>query len=185
MSELGTEFVRGLQGDHPKYLKAAAGAKHFAVHSGPERLRHEFDAVSSMKDMYETYLPAFEATVNAGVETVMCAYNSTNGDPACANNYLLQEVLRKKWNFQGHIFSDCWALVDLFSEEGHHVVSNEKEAAALALESGVNLNCGSTYPALTDAVQEGLVSESLVDERLKTLLTTQIRDVRSGRRKSL
>jgi beta-glucosidase len=175
MSELGTAFVRGLQGDHPEYLKAAAGAKHFAVHSGPERLRHEFNAVASKKDMFETYFPAFEATVGAGVETVMCAYNSTNGDPACASNYLLQEVLRQKWNFRGHIVSDCWALVDFFSENGHKVVENETEAAALALESGVNLNCGSTYPALTDAVQQGLVTESLVDERLKTLLTTRFK----------
>lgn len=172
MSKMGTAFVRGLQGDDPNYLKAAAGAKHFAVHSGPERLRHEFNAVASMKDMHETYLPAFEALVKEGVETVMCAYNATNGDPCCAHPYLLQDLLRDEWNFQGHIVSDCWALVD-FYENGHNVVSGETEAAALALEHGVNLNCGSVYPSLVDAAEEGLVTEEQIDEVLKPLLRTR------------
>jgi beta-glucosidase len=174
MSKMGSAFVRGLQGDHPKYLKAAAGAKHFAVHSGPERLRHEFNAVASKKDMYETYLPAFKAAVDAGVETVMCAYNATNGDPCCAHKYLLQDVLHDKWNFQGHIVSDCWALVD-FYENGHNIVSNATEAAALALKNGVNLNCGSVYPSLTDAVEQELVTEDQVDEVLKTLMKTRFK----------
>ena len=136
-SLLGVAFVKGLQGDHPKYLKTAACAKHYAVHSGPEKLRHEFNALATKKDMYETYLPAFEALVNAGVESVMCAYNRTNDEPCCASNYLLSEVLVEKWGFEGHILSDCWALVDLFSENGHGTVTNEAEAAALALKSGI------------------------------------------------
>lgn len=172
---LGVAFVNGLQGDNPNYLKTAACAKHFAVHSGPEKLRHEFNAVVSRKDLYETYLPAFEALVNAGVESVMCAYNRTNGEPCCASNYLLTEILFYKWGFKGHVVSDCWALVDFYSAIGHGTVSNVAEAAVLALESGVNLNCGNTYKALVEAVQKGLTDESLIDEKLKPLLKTRFR----------
>ncbi len=171
-AQLGTAFVKGLQGDHPKYLKAAAAAKHYAVHSGPEKLRHEFNAVASQKDMWETYLPAFKALVDADVETIMCAYNATNGEPCCANKYLLEDVLRGKWNFKGHVVSDCWALVDFY--EGHNVVETPAEAAALAVKHGVDLNCGSVYyPSLVEAVEKGLVTEAEVDERLKTLLKTK------------
>lgn len=175
MSEMGVAFVEGLQGDDPDYMKAAAGAKHFAVHSGPERLRHEFNAESSEKDMYETYLPAFEATVAAGVETVMCAYNATNGAPACASDELLNEILRQEWGFKGHIVSDCYALEDLYTDGAHNVVEGEKEAAALALDTGVNLNCGSTYSTLPQAVEAGLISEDRIDEVLKPLLTTRFK----------
>ena len=174
-SRLGVAFVKGLQGDHPNYLKTAACAKHFAVHSGPEKLRHEFNAEVSRKDLYETYLPAFEALVNTGVETIMCAYNRTNSDPCCANNYLLKEVLIDKWGVKGHVVSDCWALVDLYSENGHGTVADKAEAAALALESGVNLNCGNTYPALKKAVDLGLIDEALIDKRLKPLLKTRFK----------
>ncbi|MCX2837953.1 glycoside hydrolase family 3 C-terminal domain-containing protein [Salinimicrobium sp. MT39] len=170
---LGTAFVKGLQGDHPKYLKTAAAAKHYAVHSGPEKLRHEFNAEASMKDMWETYLPAFKALVDADVETIMCAYNATNGEPCCANKYLLQDVLRDKWNFQGHIVSDCWALVDFY--EGHNVVETPEEAAALGIKSGVNLNCGSVYPSLVEAVEQGLVTEVEIDEQLAVLLKTKFK----------
>ncbi|MDT0647970.1 glycoside hydrolase family 3 N-terminal domain-containing protein [Zunongwangia sp. F260] len=172
-SILGTAFVKGLQGDHPKYLKTAAAAKHYAVHSGPEKLRHEFNAEATQKDMWETYLPAFKALVDADVETIMCAYNSTNGEPCCANKYLLQDVLRDKWNFDGHIVSDCWALVDFY--EGHNVVETAEEAAALGIKSGVNLNCGSTYPALPEAVKQGLITEAEIDEQLKVLLKTKFK----------
>jgi len=172
-SILGTAFVKGLQGDHPKYLKTAAAAKHFAVHSGPEKLRHEFNAEASQKDLWETYLPAFKALVDADVETIMCAYNSTNGEPCCANKYLLQDVLRDQWNFKGHIVSDCWALVDFY--EGHKVVQTSAEAAALAIKSGVNLNCGSVYPSLPEAVKQGLISEDEIDEQLVTLLKTKFK----------
>ena len=174
-SLLGVAFVKGLQGDHPRYMKTAACAKHYAVHSGPEKLRHEFNALATKKDMYETYLPAFEALVNAGVESVMCAYNRTNDEPCCASNYLLSEVLVEKWGFKGHILSDCWALVDLFSENGHGTVTNEAEAAALALKSGISLNCGSTYQALVDAVRQGLVAETVLDEKLAPLLKTRFK----------
>lgn len=174
-SLLGVAFVNGLQGDDPTYLKTSACAKHFAVHSGPEKLRHEFNAVASLKDMYETYLPAFEALVDADVESVMCAYNRTNGEPCCASNYLLNDVLYEKWGFEGHVVSDCWALTDLYSDIGHGTVQNKVEAAALALKSGVNLNCGDTYVALVEAVQKGLVKESLIDEKLKPLLKTRFK----------
>ena len=172
-SQLGTAFVRGLQGDDPHYLKTTACAKHFAVHSGPERLRHEFNAVASPQDLYETYLPAFKALVDAGVEGVMCAYNSTNGAPCCANNYLLKDVLIDKWGFKGYITSDCWALVDFY--QGHNVVSDATQAAALALKSGVDLNCGSVYPSLSKALSEGLVTESEIDSALLPLLDIRFR----------
>src|SRR2546423_9102160 len=154
---MGVAFVKGMQGNDPKYLKVAACAKHFAVHSGPERLRHEFNAKVSMKDLWETYLPAFHALVNAKVEAMMCAYNRTNDEPCCGNTYLLQEVLRKQWQFKGHILSDCGALSDFY--RGHKVVAGPVEAAALALNKGVDLECGNTFPSLVDAVKQGLVTE--------------------------
>lgn len=172
-SKLGVAFVKGLQGDHDKYLKTAAAAKHYAVHSGPEKLRHEFNAEASQKDLWETYLPAFKALVDADVESIMCAYNSTNGEPCCANEYLLTEVLREKWNFKGHVVSDCWALIDFY--DGHNVVETPEEAAALGIKSGVNLNCGSTYPALVEAVKQGLVTEEEIDEQLAVLLQTKFK----------
>lgn len=175
-SRLGVAFVNGLQGDDPDYLKTAACAKHFVVHSGPEKLRHEFDAVASLKDMRETYFPAFKALVTeADVESVMCAYNATNGEPCCSSNFLLQEVLREEWKFDGHILSDCWALVDLYAENGHQVVASPEEAAALAVKRGVNLNCGDTYQHLVDAVNEGLLDEATIDQALATLLKTRFR----------
>jgi beta-glucosidase len=174
-SLLGVSFVQGLQGNHPKYLKTAACAKHYAVHSGPEKLRHEFNARVNQKDLFETYLPAFESLVNAGVEAVMCAYNRTNDEPCCSSNYLLSEVLINKWGFEGHILSDCWALVDFFSENGHGTVENMTEAAALAVNSGISLNCGNTYTQLVDAVNQGLLSESVLDEQLSKLLKTRFK----------
>lgn len=173
-SRIGVSFVKGLQGDHPKYLKAAGMAKHYAVHNGPEALRHEFDAVVSMKDLWETYLPAFEALVKeANVEGVMGAYNRTNGDPCCAHPYLMQEVLRKQWGFKGYFVSDCWAIRDFF--EGHNVVKTAAEAAALALGTGCNLNCGSTYPEILTAIKQGLTTEAEVDKNLKELLPTRFK----------
>lgn len=174
-SILGVAFVKGLQGDDPNYLKTAACAKHYAVHSGPERLRHEFNAIASKKDLFETYLPAFKALVDADVEAVMCAYNRTNDEPCCAHNYLLDDILREKWGFDGHVVSDCWAIVDFYAENGHGTVSTVEEAAALALKNGVNLNCGSSYPALTEAVAQGLVEESTVDAALAKLLETRFK----------
>jgi beta-glucosidase len=172
-SIMGSAFVKGLQGDDPRYLKVAACAKHYAVHSGPEALRHEFDAQATLKDMYETYLPAFKALVDAKVEAVMCAYNRTNGEPCCGSKTLLHEILREQWGFKGHILSDCWAIVDFY--QGHKVVRTPVEAAALAVNSGVSLNCGSTFPYLVDAVQQGLVTEETIDEALTILLRTRFK----------
>lgn len=174
---IGTAFVKGLQGDNPNYLKTAACAKHFAVHSGPELVRHQFNAEVSQKDLWETYLPAFKALVDVNVEAVMCAYNSTNGQPCCSNNYLITDVLRKKWNFKGHVLSDCWALQDLFLPKGtgHGIVKTQAEAAALAVKSGVSLNCGVTYNSLPDAVKEGLITEKEIDSQLAILLKTRFK----------
>lgn len=176
-ASVGTAFVKGLQGDNPNYLKTAACAKHFAVHSGPELVRHQFNAEVSQKDLWETYLPAFKALVDVKVEAVMCAYNSTNGQPCCSNNYLITDVLRKKWNFKGHVLTDCWALQDLFLPKGtgHGMVKTESEAAALAVKSGVSLNCGVTYNSLPKAVKEGLVTEKEIDSQLAILLQTRFK----------
>lgn len=173
-SQMGLNFMQGLQGNNPKFLKVAACAKHFAVHSGPERLRHEFDATVSKKDMFETYLPAFETLVKGGIESVMCAYNRTNSEPCCGNTFLLVDVLRGKWNFQGHVVSDCWAIRDFY--EGHKVSANPVQAVALSLKKGVNLNCGSEYyPYLVDAVKQGLVTEEEVNQSLTKLLHTRFK----------
>lgn len=174
-SRMAVAFVKGLQGNNPRYLKAAACAKHFVVHSGPEALRHEFNAVPSRKDFFETYTPAFEALAKeAKVEGFMCAYNRTFDEPCCGNKYLLTDLLRKQWGFDGYLTSDCWAIVDFY--EGHKVVSTPEEAAAMALKAGVELNCGSVYyPYLLRAVEKGLVTESEIDARLKHLLRTRFK----------
>lgn len=177
-SVLGVSFVKGLQGDNPNYLKTAACAKHFAVHSGPEKVRHQFNAEVNQKDLWETYLPAFEALVNADVESIMCAYNSTNGEPCCTNNYLITDILRDKWNFKGHVLTDCSALVDLYVQPekgGHGSVNSDVEAAALAVKSGVSLNCGNTYNALGEAIKSGLITEKEIDQQLKILLQTRFK----------
>ena len=174
ISRMGVSFVKGLQGDHPKYMKVAAMAKHYAVHSGPEKLRHEFDAVVSKNDLWNTYLPAFEALVTeAKVEGVMGAYNRTNGDACCAHPYLMTDVLRKKWGFKGYYVSDCWAIQDFY--QGHGITETIEQAAATALNAGCNLNCGNTYPALVAAIEEGLTSEAEVDANLKQLLPTRFK----------
>ena len=173
-SRIGVSFVKGLQGNHPKYLKVAALAKHYAVHNGPEALRHEFDAKVSMKDLWETYLPAFEALVKeARVEGVMGAYNRTNGDPCCAHPYLMQEVLREKWGFDGYYVSDCGAIMDFYS--GHKIVDTPEEAAAVALNAGCNLNCGNTYASLLKSLEKGLTTEEEIDQSVKQLFKTRLR----------
>ncbi len=170
-SRLGVRFVEGIQGKGP-VMKAAACAKHYAVHSGPEALRHEFNAEASRKDMWETYLPAFEALVKeADVEAVMGAYNRTNGEPCCGHQYLMEEVLRGKWEFDGHFTSDCWAIKDF--HENHHVTKNARESAALALKRGCDVNCGNTYLHLMAAVEEGLVTEEEITAAAERLLTTR------------
>jgi beta-glucosidase len=171
-AQLGMEVVRGLQGDHSKYLKAGACAKHYAVHSGPEALRHELDAIVSLKDLHETYLPAFKALVTeANVESVMGAYNRVLGEPACASDLLYQDILMDAWDFKGHFLSDCWAIRDFHT--GHMVTSDVAESAAMALNKGVSLNCGNSFPALKEALERGLVTEATIDERLATLFITR------------
>lgn len=168
MSKIGVAYVNGLQGNHPKYLKATACAKHFAVHSGPEELRHHFNAEPSKLDLYETYLPAFEALVTQGnVKGVMGAYNAVYGDPSCSSKFLLDEILKKQWGFDGYIVSDCGALGDIM--KGHKKANTPEEAAALAMQSGVNLNCGWVYKNLKKAIDKSLITEDLIDERLKQL----------------
>ena len=168
---LGKAFVRGLQGSG-EYMKAAACAKHFAVHSGPEAIRHSFDARVNKKDLRETYLPAFEALVTeAGVEAVMGAYNRTNGEPCCASHLLMEEILRGEWGFEGHYLSDCWAIRDF--HENHKVTNNAAESAALAVNAGCDLNCGDTFLSLYDACQQGLVSEERITEAVTRLFTTR------------
>lgn len=169
--ELGKAYVEGMQGDG-EYMMAAACAKHFAVHSGPEALRHEFDARVSKKDMYETYLPAFEKLVKeAGVEAVMGAYNRTNGEPCCGSKTLIQDILRGQWGFEGHFVSDCWAIRDFHTR--HMVTDTAEESAALALKNGCDVNCGSTYAYLLKACQEGLVTEDEIGEAAERLFTTR------------
>ena len=173
-SRLGVRFVEGLQGHDENYLKAAACAKHFAVHSGPEDLRHSFNAVASKQDMYETYLPAFKACVKeAKVEAVMGAYNRTNGDPCCGSKTLLQDILRKEWGFQGHVVSDCWAIKDF--HEGHGVTGGALESVAMAMNNGCDLNCGQLFAYLTEAVNQGMVSEERLDEALVNLFTARMK----------
>ena len=172
-SKLGVSFVKGLQGDG-KYLKLAACAKHFAVHSGPEGLRHEFNAVVNNKDLYETYLPAFEACVKeADVESVMGAYNRTNDEPCCGSKALLVDILRGKWNFKGHVVSDCWAIADFHMN--HRVTSTATQSAALAIKNGCDLNCGNVYLQMMLAYKEGLVSEEDITRAAERLIATRIR----------
>ena len=168
---MGSAFVRGLQGKDPLHMKVAACAKHFAVHSGPESERHTFNAVVSKKDLWETYLPAFKALVDAGVESVMGAYNRTLGEPCCGSRFLLHDILRGRWGFKGHVVSDCWAVRDF--HENHKVTKTPAESAALAISHGCDLNCGCTYPAAVEAVRKGLLSEKQIDESLTRLLRTR------------
>ncbi|MDR2921922.1 MAG: glycoside hydrolase family 3 C-terminal domain-containing protein [Treponema sp.] len=172
-ARIGTAFVRGLQGGDPENMKTAACAKHFAVHSGPEKDRHTFNAVVSKKDLFETYLPAFKALVEAGVESVMGAYNRTLGEPCCASNYLLKEILRGRWGFKGHVVSDCWAIQDF--HKNHKITNTPEESAALALNAGCDLNCGCTYPMLTVACKKGLVSEEAINTALARLLRARFK----------
>ena len=172
-SRLGVAFIKGLQGDK-KYLKTAACAKHFAVHSGPEAVRHSFDAIADAKDLEETYLPAFKAAVEEGeVESVMGAYNRTNGEPCCGSEFLLQKKLRGDWGFDGHVVSDYGAILDF--HENHKVTKNAEESAAKALKAGCNLNAGHVYDNLYKAYEDGLVSEEDIREAAVRVFTTRFR----------
>lgn len=170
-SELGTAFVKGLQGEG-EYLKTAACAKHFAVHSGPEAVRHEFNAKVSEKDLRETYLYAFEKLAEAGVQGVMGAYNRVNGEPACANSHLM-DILFNEWSYDGYFVSDCWAIKDFHTN--HMVTSTAEESAALAIRSGCHINCGSTYIHAMKAVQNGLLDESDIDKAARKALEIRLK----------
>ena len=175
-SEIGIEFVKGIQGDDPNYMLAMACAKHYAVHSGPERSRHSFDAEISERDLFDTYLPQFERVVREGrVGGVMSAYNAVNGVPASANAFLLTDLLRKRWGFEGYIVSDCDAIHDIYGEKQHHYVQTAEEAAAVAVKAGCNLCCGGDYNALVRAVQQGLVTEQEIDAALYHTLWARFR----------
>ncbi|MBO7425980.1 MAG: glycoside hydrolase family 3 C-terminal domain-containing protein [Clostridiales bacterium] len=174
ISQLAVPFIKALQGnyDEDHFMKIAACAKHFAVHSGPEDMRHFFDAKVSLKDMWETYLPQFRACVrDAKVESVMGAYNRTNGEPCNANKYLMQDVLKGMWKFEGHYVSDCWAIKDF--HENHKVTNTPEESVKLALEMGCDLNCGCTYQKIMNAYEQGLVSEEMIRNAAINLFTTR------------
>ena len=172
---LAVQFIRGMQGDDPNYLKTVATSKHYAVHSGPEPDRHTFDALVSERDLRETYLPQFERTVReADVRSLMCAYNRVYGKAACGSPYLLDEILRGEWGFDGYITSDCGALGDIYKH--HKLVETPAEAAATALKAGTDLECGKeAFPYLVQAVDSGLVDEADVDRAVKRLFTARFR----------
>ena len=173
-SRMGVAFVQGMQGDDPTYRKLDATAKHYAVHSGPESERHRFDVHPSERDLYETYLPAFRALVQeAKVDAVMGAYNRVDGESASASPRLLQDILRKQWGFDGYTVSDCDAVEDIYQH--HKIVQSAEQAAALAVKNGMELNCGTTFAALTQAVHDGLIAQSDIDHALKQLMLARFR----------
>lgn len=172
--EMGTAFVTGLQGDHPQYLKAAACAKHYVVHSGPEKDRHHFNAICTTRELHDSYLPAFKKLVaDAQVESVMGAYNRTLGEPCCASELLLGRILRGEWNFQGHVVSDCGALTDLHLN--HKITADAAESAALALQKGCDLGCDHVFDEIPVAIERGLICEADVDRALERTLGTRFK----------
>lgn len=172
--EMAAEFVKGLQGDDPKYLKAAACAKHYAVHSGPEKDRHTFNAIVTKRELYDTYLPAFKKLVTeAKVESVMGAYNRTLDEVCCASKLLLDDILRGEWDFQGHVVSDCMALSDFHLN--HKVTKDAAESAALALQRGCDLGCDHVFNEIPEAINRGLITEAEVDRALERTLGTRFK----------
>ncbi len=173
-ARIGTAFIKGLQGDDPHYLKTSACAKHFAVHSGPEANRHTFNAVVDEKDLRETYLYAFKALVDAGVESVMCGYNRVNDEPCCTSNTLLHQILRKEWKFNGHIVTDCWALEDIWKR--HQVMSSATQVSAAAILAGVNLDCSNMLQDdVSNALEQKLITLKDIDNALIPTLRTQFK----------
>lgn len=172
--KLGVAFIQGLQGDDPTHLKAAACAKHYAVHSGPEDLRHSFNVDIDDKELFETYLPAFEMCVKEGkVESVMGAYNAVNGEPCNCNTQLLSDILRKRWGFEGHVVSDCGAINDFHAN--HHYTSTIAESAAMGVKRGCDLNCGGVYKHLLQSYEQGLVTEEELDVALRRVLRARFK----------
>ena len=174
MGVIGGAFVKGLQGDHPFYLKAAACAKHYAVHSGPEKDRHSFDVIPSKKDLFETYLPAFRMLVqDAKVEAIMGAYNRVYGESASGSKLLLLDILRGDWGFNGHVVSDCGAVTDIYS--GHHIAKSHAEASAIAIKNGLNLECGGSFKHIKEALEQHLLTEEDLDRALFPLMMTRLK----------
>ncbi|MBQ4821314.1 glycoside hydrolase family 3 C-terminal domain-containing protein [Aquimarina sp. MMG016] len=173
--EMAVRFIKGLQGDDPNYLKLVATAKHFAVHSGPEADRHQFNAVPSPQDFLNTYSPHFEKVVKeAKVYSIMCAYNAYKGEPCCGNQEL-SSLLRNDWGFDGYIVSDCWAIKDFYEKNAHKISADAKEASAMAVKAGTDLNCGDSYPALVEAVRDGLITEAELDVSLERLMVARLK----------
>ncbi|MDR0409795.1 MAG: glycoside hydrolase family 3 C-terminal domain-containing protein [Spirochaetaceae bacterium] len=173
-SRLGVAFIKGLQGDDKDSLKSAACAKHFAVHSGPEDDRHHFNAVVDKYDLWNTYLTAFEAAVKeGGVEVVMGAYNRVFGEPCCGSKFLLKDILRDKWGFDGHVVSDCWAIKDF--HENHMITSSPLESVVLAIRSGCDINCGVMFSLAAEAVEKGLLTANDIDAAVTRLIVTRMR----------
>ena len=173
-SRMGVAFVKGLQGDDPRYFKTIATPKHYAVHSGPEPLRHEFDAVTGRRDLYETYLPAFEACVReGGAFSVMGAYSEYLGVPCCASELLLKDILRDQWGFKGYVVSDCGAIGDIYA--GHKYAKDAAEASAEAVKAGCDITCGTEYAALKEAVRNKLISESEIDAAVTRLMIARMK----------
>ena len=171
---LAVQFIRGMQGDDPKYLKTIATVKHFAVHSGPEPSRHTFDAVVSERDLRESYLPHFEAGIReGGAYSLMCAYNRVDSKPACGSDLLLQQILRNEWGFQGYVVSDCGAINDIY--QGHKLVPTAPEAAVLGARSGTDLECGGVYGNLVDAAKQGMITEGQIDTNVTRLFTARFK----------
>ena len=168
---MGTQTVKGMQGNDSKYYKLHSCAKHYAVHSGPEPLRHQFDVTVSGRDLWETYLPAFKSLVEEGnVQEVMCAYHRYDGDPCCASNRLLQDILRNKWNFKGLVVTDCGAIGDFFNARQHGTHKDAASASADAVLSGSDIECGTSYRSLTQAIEQGLITEADIDVNVKRIL---------------
>jgi beta-glucosidase len=173
-ASMGVAFVKGLQGNDARYLKASACAKHYAVHSGPEAGRHTFNALVDEKDLRETYLYAFHKLVDAGVESVMCAYNRVNDEPCCTSNTLLKKILRDEWKFKGHVVTDCWALQDIWDK--HKVMKNSVEVAAAAVKAGINMDCSNMLQDdLMKALQQKLITEEDINAAITPSLRTQFK----------
>jgi beta-glucosidase len=173
---MGVAFVTGIQGDDPKYFRAIATPKHYAVHSGPESTRHKVDIDPSEHDLWDTYLPAFRATITEGkADSIMCAYNAVDKVPACASKMLLQDILRNDWHFQGFVTSDCGAIDDFSQKDGHHYSSNHETGSAAGIEAGTDTNCGDSYLALADSVRHNLITEAQLDVSVKRLFTARMR----------
>lgn len=173
--EMGAAVVRGMQGDNDRYFKTIACAKHFAVHSGPESKRHSFDARVSQRDLWETYLPAFKRLVDAGVQQVMGAYNRYEGEPCCASGRLLVDILRGKWNYQGFVVSDCGAIENFYEKGRHETHPDAATASAAAVKAGCDVECGTSYDSLSEAVEKGYITEAEIDVSLRRILTARIR----------